>query len=181
MLIYRKVNLPELGIEKCIFILNYDEENNNHSVTTDVLNDRSKFDSLKMKGLRIAVLPGMKVPVLTINGDGNDLSQVYEVVTQLCGAAKSEEERKSSLKKLETILGPQLGEDLTKVLMIHHNIYNYELIFVRTKENKGLDICSRCGAPVEANNSGVCEYCKSTLISNNYTLVLSKKKMLSQK
>ena len=61
------------------------------------------------------------------------------------------------------------------------NIYNYELIFVRTKENKGLDICSRCGAPVEANNSGVCEYCKSTLISNNYTLVLSKKKMLSQK
>lgn len=61
------------------------------------------------------------------------------------------------------------------------NIYNYELTFVRTKENKALDICPRCGAPVEGNNSGVCEYCKSTLISNNYTLVMSKKKMLSQK
>ncbi|MBE6139590.1 MAG: hypothetical protein E7174_03750 [Firmicutes bacterium] len=60
------------------------------------------------------------------------------------------------------------------------NIYNYELTFVRTKENKNVDICPRCGAPVEANNSGVCEYCKSTLISNNYTLVMSKKKMISQ-
>lgn len=61
------------------------------------------------------------------------------------------------------------------------NIYNYELTFVRTKDNKDLDICPRCGAPVEGNNSGVCEYCKSTLISNNYTIVMSKKKMLSQK
>ena len=61
------------------------------------------------------------------------------------------------------------------------NYYNYELTFVRTKENKDLDICPRCGAPVEGNNSGVCEYCKSTLVSNNYTLVMSKKKMLSQK
>ena len=49
------------------------------------------------------------------------------------------------------------------------------------KDNKELDICPRCGAPVEGNNSGVCEYCKSTLINNNYTLVMSKKKMLSQK
>ena len=61
------------------------------------------------------------------------------------------------------------------------NIYNYELPFVRTKENKNVDICPRCGAPVEGNNSGVCEYCRSTLINNNYTLVMSKKKMISQK
>lgn len=62
-----------------------------------------------------------------------------------------------------------------------NNIYYYELTFVRTKENKELDICPQCGAPVEGNNSGVCEYCKSTLVSNNYTLVMSKKKMLVQK
>lgn len=61
------------------------------------------------------------------------------------------------------------------------NIYSYELTFVRTKENKQIDICPQCGAPVEGNNSGVCEYCRSTLISNNYTLVMSKKKMLAQK
>ena len=61
------------------------------------------------------------------------------------------------------------------------NYYNYELTFVKTADNKELNICPSCGAPVEGNNSGVCEYCKSTLINNNYTLVMSKKKMLSQK
>lgn len=61
------------------------------------------------------------------------------------------------------------------------NYYNYELTFVQTTENKKLNICPRCGAPVESNNSGVCEYCKSTLVNDNYTLVMSKKKMLSQR
>lgn len=61
------------------------------------------------------------------------------------------------------------------------NIYSYELTFVKTKESKELDICPQCGAPVEGNNSGVCQYCKSTLINSNYTLVLSKKEMLAQK
>ena len=61
------------------------------------------------------------------------------------------------------------------------NYYNYELTFVKTSESKELDICPQCGAPVKGNNSGVCEYCKSTLISNDYSLVMSKKKMLSQR
>jgi len=61
------------------------------------------------------------------------------------------------------------------------NTYSYELTFVKTTDSKELEICPQCGAPVEANNSGICEYCKSTLISNNYTLVMSKKRMLSQR
>ena len=61
------------------------------------------------------------------------------------------------------------------------NTYDYELTFVKTVENKELTICPQCGAPVAGNNSGVCEYCKSTLISNNYTLIMSKKKMISQR
>lgn len=61
------------------------------------------------------------------------------------------------------------------------NYYNYELTFVKTVDDKKLDICPRCGAPVEENNSGVCEYCKSTLVSDKYTLILSKKKMISQR
>ena len=61
------------------------------------------------------------------------------------------------------------------------NYYTYELTFVKTSESNELIQCPSCGAPVKGNNSGKCEYCKSTLISNNYTLVLSKKKMLSQR
>ena len=61
------------------------------------------------------------------------------------------------------------------------NYYDYELTFVKTIDQKEIDICPQCGAPVEGNNSGVCEYCNSTLINKNYTLIMSKKKMLSQK
>ena len=61
------------------------------------------------------------------------------------------------------------------------NTYSYELTFVKTTDYKELEVCPQCGAPVEGNNSGVCEYCKSTLVSNSYTLVMSKKKMLAQK
>ena len=61
------------------------------------------------------------------------------------------------------------------------NNYNYELTFVKTSDNKELEICPGCGAPVKGNNSGKCEYCGSILISKNYTLVMSKKKMLIQK
>lgn len=61
------------------------------------------------------------------------------------------------------------------------NYYSYELTFVRKKENKNTTICPKCGAPINVNNSGICEYCKSTIVNNNYTLIMSKKKMLSQK
>lgn len=61
------------------------------------------------------------------------------------------------------------------------NQYSYELTFVRTIVNDEIKICPQCGAPVEGNNSGKCEYCKSTLISKDYTLVMSKKKILAQK
>lgn len=61
------------------------------------------------------------------------------------------------------------------------NTYSYELTFVKSTESKKLENCPRCGAPIKGNNSGVCEYCKSTIISNEYTLIMSKKKMLSQK
>lgn len=64
---------------------------------------------------------------------------------------------------------------------LKENIYSYELTFVKTTDSKNTDICPMCGAPVVGNSSGVCEYCKSTLINDNYTLVMSKKKMLSQK
>ena len=61
------------------------------------------------------------------------------------------------------------------------NTYTYELTFVKTTESNDIIQCPQCGAPVKGNNSGKCEYCKSTLVSSSYTLVLSKKRMLSQR
>ena len=64
---------------------------------------------------------------------------------------------------------------------IKKNFYVYELTFVKTESKSSDKVCPNCGAKVEANNSGVCEYCKSTLVSKNYTLIMSKKKMKSQR
>ncbi len=57
----------------------------------------------------------------------------------------------------------------------------YILTFVKSKEEKKIDICPRCGAKVKGNATGVCEYCNSKLINNTYDWVMSKKEKISQK
>lgn len=61
-------------------------------------------------------------------------------------------------------------------------LYNtYILTFESTKEEKTVNICPQCGAPVEGNTTGICEYCKSKLINETYDWVLSKKEKISQR
>ena len=38
-----------------------------------------------------------------------------------------------------------------------------------------------CGAPVEGNSTGICEYCKSKLVNDNYDWVMSKKEKISER
>ena len=58
----------------------------------------------------------------------------------------------------------------------------YILTFTKTKENSNnINKCPQCGAPVEGNVTGICEYCKSKLINENYDWVMSKKEKISQK
>lgn len=58
----------------------------------------------------------------------------------------------------------------------------YVLTLVKTKEEpKDINICPMCGAPVEGNSTGVCEYCKSKLINETHDWVMSKKEKTSQK
>lgn len=57
----------------------------------------------------------------------------------------------------------------------------YILTFVKSKEEKKIDICPRCGAEVKGNATGVCEYCNSKLINDTYDWVMSKKEKISQK
>ena len=58
----------------------------------------------------------------------------------------------------------------------------YKLTFIRTKdESNNINECAQCGAPVEGNSTGICEYCKSKLINDNYNWVMSKKEIVRQK
>ncbi len=58
----------------------------------------------------------------------------------------------------------------------------YKLTFIRTKEEStNINHCPRCGATVEGNSTGICKYCKSKLINDNYNWVMSKKEIVRQK
>ena len=48
-----------------------------------------------------------------------------------------------------------------------NNIYVLTLIKTK-KEASNINICPRCGAPVEGNSIGICEYCKSKLINETH-------------
>lgn len=58
----------------------------------------------------------------------------------------------------------------------------YLLTLIKTKkEVNDINICPNCGAPVNGNITGICEYCKSKLINETHDWVISKKEKISQK
>ena len=57
----------------------------------------------------------------------------------------------------------------------------YEMKFRRTlDENAKIDKCPNCGAKIDMNTSGICEYCGSKLVSENTKWVLTEKKTIRQ-
>ena len=58
---------------------------------------------------------------------------------------------------------------------------HYEFTFIMS-DNKDakIDTCPNCGAHVEVNSAGTCEYCGSKIVGNNTNWVISKKVCLRQ-
>ena len=57
----------------------------------------------------------------------------------------------------------------------------YEMKFRRTlDESAKIDKCPNCGAKIDMNTSGICEYCGSKLVSENTKWVLTEKKTIRQ-
>ena len=67
------------------------------------------------------------------------------------------------------------GEDKKKIRIL------YEMSFRKTlNENEKITHCPNCGAKVEMNSTGTCEYCGSKLVSENTKWVLTEKKTMRQ-
>ena len=67
------------------------------------------------------------------------------------------------------------GEDHKKMRVV------YEMSFRKTlNENDKIDHCPNCGAKLEINSSGICEYCGSKVVSENTKWVLTEKKVMEQ-
>lgn len=56
----------------------------------------------------------------------------------------------------------------------------YEMTFIEKLEKTKLDKCPNCGAKVDMNSSGICEYCNSKIVDDNTEWVMSKKVSLYQ-
>ena len=67
------------------------------------------------------------------------------------------------------------GEDKKKIRIL------YEMSFRKTlNEDEKITHCPNCGAKVEMNSTGTCEYCGSKLVSENTKWVLTEKKTMRQ-
>ncbi len=67
------------------------------------------------------------------------------------------------------------GEDKHKMRV------TYEMKFRKTlNENDKITNCPNCGAKIDMNSSGICEYCGSKIVLDNTKWVLTEKKSLNQ-
>ena len=67
------------------------------------------------------------------------------------------------------------GEDNKKIRIL------YEMSFRKAlSEDEKVTHCPNCGAKVEMNSTGTCEYCGSKLVSENTKWVLTEKKVIEQ-
>ena len=52
---------------------------------------------------------------------------------------------------------------------------HYDFTFIMKNTDEKIEHCPNCGAPVEVNASGVCQYCNSKIVGENTSWVMSKK------
>ncbi len=60
-------------------------------------------------------------------------------------------------------------------------IYTYQLTFTKYTTDKKITHCPNCGAKIDINSTGVCEYCNSTIINQETKWIMTKKQMLNQR
>ena len=125
----------------------------------------------------------MQLDTLKIKGQKNIMSDITYISNYITDINVD-----NNTETIETILKiscyDYLVDDKNNVVRGNKNIklhYTYRLTFTRKIEKTNLKYCPNCGAELDINSSGVCTYCKSTIINNETNWIMTKKEMLKQK
>ncbi len=126
MLFWRSVEIDTPGFECTKKLLVLKCESDSAFVTTDAIKDKKLFDSLKLSdGARFAAIPGVSVPVITVEPTSNatDVSKVYDTLIK----ALHTDNEKVMMRKVRDVLAPQVGTDVaTKIVSAIKLQYEWE-------------------------------------------------------
>ena len=145
----------------------------------------SNFDIDTIRNLvsdEIYNMYSMQLDTLKVKSQKNIMSDITYVNNYITNIIVD-----NDTETIETILKVScfdyLVDDKNNVVRGNKNIklhYTYKLTFTRKIDKTNLKYCPNCGAELSINSSGVCDYCKSTIINNETDWIMTKKEMLKQ-
>ena len=144
------------------------------------------YDSLrKYTTDEIYNMYSMQLDTLSVKGQKNIMKDFFLVNSYISKIDKS-----NGVEEIDVILTVKF---LDYVVDNNNNVVRgsntqrmeitYRLTLVRTENSDTSDnnFCPNCGAKLEDKASNKCPYCKSVIVANNYTWVMSKKESLNQR
>lgn len=146
--------------------MNFDLEKVRDCITDEMLNMyESQLTSMEMKGEQ-NIMKGFKLLNSAIT-EAKKQNNILEIKTKYDVEFYDYIIDKNTNKVVR-------GDSNRKIRML------YEFTFIKDIENVKLDKCPNCGASINMNSAGICEYCNSKLVDDSKNWVMSKKISLSQ-
>lgn len=156
------------------------------NIYKDVQEAWMNFDIDKIKNLvsdELYNMYSMQLDTLKIKGQKNIMSDITTM-----GMIIKNITFENNIETIETIMIIQCKDYIVdnnyKVIRGNKNImntYTYKITFAKNTNNNSLKTCPSCGAPININSTGKCEYCTSTIINNESKWIMTKKQMLNQR
>ena len=125
----------------------------------------------------------MQLDTLKVKGQKNimeNISYITNIVTDI--------NIENNIETVKTVMTVEcydyLVDSTNKVVRGNKNRkmhYVYELTFTKDISGKHIDKCPNCGAKIDINSGGKCEYCNSVIVNNEAKWTLVKKEMKQQR
>ena len=181
---YQKLSVDE--IHEYISDLNIQEFNNTVFNNYKQIQEAwTNFDLDTIRNLvsdEIYNMYSMQLDTLKIKSQKNIMSDITYIDNYITDINVD-----NNIETIETILKVScydyLVDDKDNVVRGNKNIklhYTYKLTFTRKIAKTNLKYCPNCGAELNINSSGVCNYCNSTIINNENNWIMTKKEMIKQ-